>query len=75
MPPENPNRNSMDDFGRKIGQAVNEMEKEARRFIDYFEAEVVPDIRKGSTDALRVASDKLSKFADYLDDQKRKNQK
>lgn len=75
MAPDDPNRNSMDDLGRKIGQAVGEMEKEARRFIDYFEAEVVPDIRKGSTDALRVAAAKLSKFADSLDDQKRKNRK
>ncbi len=75
MAADNQNRNSMDDLGRKIGQTVGEMEKEAKRVIDYFETEVVPNLRKGSTETLRTAASKLAEFADYLDDQKRKQQK
>ncbi|HWR16766.1 MAG TPA: hypothetical protein VN577_18210 [Terriglobales bacterium] len=70
------NRASAEDLGervgRKIGETVNQLEKEAERLISYIEKEVVPDVRKGSTQALRTAATKLAEFADYLDDQKRK---
>jgi hypothetical protein len=62
----------MDDLGRKIGKTVGEMEKEAERVINYINAEVVPAVREQSTVGLRKAAEKLSEFADYLDDRKRK---
>ena len=69
---------SMEDFGAKvgrtIGEAVNQVEKESEKLIGFINSEVVPAIRGESTAALRTAAEKLSKFADYLDDQKKKKQ-
>lgn len=70
MNPENKNR--MDDFGRKIGETVGEMEKEAEKLISYINAEVVPAVREQSSVGLRKAAEKLAEFANYLDDSKRK---
>ena len=68
----------MDDFNRKvedasarvsktIGEAAERLEKEIPEFIKYLNDEVVPAMRTHSTKALRVASQKLSEFADYMD--------
>lgn len=64
-----------DRVGRKIGETVGQLEKEAERLISYINAEVVPAVRQESTTALRTAAQKLAEFADYLDDQKRKQAK
>jgi hypothetical protein len=72
----------MSDFNRKVedtGARVNKsiadfaerLEKESAELINYLNDEVVPAIRTHSTKALRVASEKLSKLADYMDEQKR----
>ncbi|HXZ79458.1 MAG TPA: hypothetical protein VEG30_05965 [Terriglobales bacterium] len=58
--------------GRKIGETVGDMEKETERLVAYLNTEVVPAAREHSTRALRIAAQKLAEFADYLDDQKRK---
>lgn len=68
----------MNDFNRKVedasarvSQTVNEatqrLEKEIPEFIKYLNEEVVPAVRTHSTKALRVASEKLSEFADYME--------
>lgn len=68
----------MNDFNRKVedasarvSQTVNEatqrLEKEIPEFIKYLNDEVVPAVRTHSTKALRVASEKLSEFADYME--------
>ena len=73
----------MSDFNRKVedtGARVNKsiadfaerLEKESTELINYLNDEVVPAIRSHSTKALRVASEKLSNLADYMDEQKRK---
>ena len=70
----------MNDFNRKVGsasarvsQSINDaaerLEKEIPEFIKYLNDEVVPAVRTHSTKALRVASQKLSEFADYMDQQ------
>jgi len=59
-------------LGRKIGETVGELEQETERLIAYLNAEVVPAAREHSTRALRTAAQKLAEFADYLEDQKRK---
>ena len=61
--------------GRTIGETVGQLEKEAERLINYLNSEVVPAVRQESTVALRNAAQKLSEFADYLDDRKRKQDK
>ncbi len=68
----------MTDFNRKVegasarvSQTINDaterLEKEIPEFIKYLNDEVVPAVRTHSTKALRVASKKLSEFADYMD--------
>ena len=68
----------MNDFNRKVedasarvsktvADAAEKIEKEIPEFIKYLNDEVVPTVRQHSTKALRVASEKLSEFADYMD--------
>jgi hypothetical protein len=68
----------MNDFNRKvedasarvsqtISDAATRLEQEIPVFIKYLNDEVVPAVRTHSTKALRVASQKLSEFADYMD--------
>jgi glutamyl-tRNA reductase len=72
---------SMTDFNRKVedasarvnksvAEATDRIEKETAEFIAYLNDEVVPAVRQHSTKALRIASDKMSKLADYLDEAK-----
>jgi glutamyl-tRNA reductase len=69
---------SMNDFNRKVedasarvnksvADAAERIEKETAEFITYLNNEVVPAVRQHSTKALRVAAEKMSKMADYLD--------
>ena len=71
----------MNDFNRKVegasarvSQTINDaaerLEKEIPEFIKYLNDEVVPAVRTQSTKALRVASQKLAEFADYMDQQR-----
>ncbi len=68
----------MNDFNRKVedassrvsqtlNDAADRLEKEIPEFIQYLNNEVVPAVRTHSTKALRVASKKLSEFADYME--------
>lgn len=68
----------MNDFNRKvedasarvsqtINDAADRLEKEIPEFIKYLNDEVVPAVRIQSTKALRVASQKLSEFADFME--------
>lgn len=68
----------MNDFNRKVegastrvSQTINDaaerLEKEIPEFIKYLNDEVVPAVRSHSTKALRVASQKLGEFADYME--------
>ena len=70
----------MNDFNRKVegasarvSQTINDaaerLEKEIPEFIKYLNDEVVPAVRTHSTKALRVASQKLTEFADYMEQQ------
>jgi glutamyl-tRNA reductase len=71
----------MKDFNRKVedasarvnksvAEAADRMEKETAEFITYLNDEVVPAVRQHSTKALRIAVEKMSKLADYLDEVK-----
>ena len=68
----------MNDFNRKVegasarvSQTINDaterLEKEIPEFIKYLNDEVVPAVRTHSTKVLRIASEKLAEFADYMD--------
>jgi len=55
---------------KKIAEFAERLEKETADLINYLNNDVVPAARTQSTRALRVASKKLSEFADYLERQK-----
>ena len=68
----NISRTLMNDFNRKVEEAAERLEKETAEFIKYLNDEVVPAVRQHSTKALRIASQKLASFADYMEHHQRK---
>ena len=52
---------------QKVTAAAERIEKDAQELIAYLNAEVVPAIRTNSTKVMRVASEKLTKLADHLE--------
>jgi hypothetical protein len=73
----------MNDFNRKVeeasarlNQSINEMtttlEKETAELVEYLNAEVVPAVRQHSTKALRIAAEKLSELANYMETHEKK---
>jgi vacuolar-type H+-ATPase subunit H len=68
----------MNDFNRKVEEAtarlnksIAEMtaslEKETADLVKYLNEEIVPEARQHSTKALRMASEKLARLADYME--------
>ena len=57
--------------GKTVADAADRLEKELPEFVKYLNDEVVPAVREGSTKALRAASQKLSEFADYMEQNER----
>ncbi len=55
-----------------LGDASQRLEEETQTLIKYINDELVPAIRDHSTNALRIASEKLAKAADQMDSSKRK---
>ncbi len=55
-----------------LGDASQRLEEETQLLIKYINDELVPSIRQGSTNALRIASEKLAQAADHMDSSKRK---
>lgn len=55
---------SLEDVGRR-------MDEEIEGLIRWFNNEVVPSVRQHSSRTLRSAAEKLTQFADHMDDLKR----
>ncbi len=55
---------------RSVHNVVENLEKETAELINYLNNEVVPAVRSHSTKALRIAAEKLSRLADYMDQHK-----
>jgi len=60
-------------FDERVNQAIHEaaerLDRESEKLIAYINDEVVPAVREHSSRGLRVAAEKLAKFADYMDQQ------
>ncbi len=54
-------------FNRSVANIAESLEKETAELVTYLNDEVVPAVRAHSSQALRTASGKLAKFADYLE--------
>jgi hypothetical protein len=59
-----------EDFGRKMDRGAKRLEEEGEKLIAYLNNEVVAAIRGNSSKALRIASEKLSQLANYMDQKK-----
>lgn len=58
----------MADWNGKVQEAVDRTEAEVRKLIHYLNDEVVPDVRKQSSSALKIAAQRLQELAKSLDD-------
>lgn len=54
-------------INQKVAEVTETAEKEMSEIIDYLNREVVPTVRQHSTQALRIASEKLAKLAEYME--------
>jgi hypothetical protein len=61
---------SVEAAGEKVQQRLKQdgWDEEAERLIGYFNDEVVPAIRSHSSEALKIASRKLSRLAELLEE-------
>jgi hypothetical protein len=59
-----PRPTPLEDIGRRVDDEIEQM-------ISYINDEVVPAVRGHSSRALRTAAEQLSKFADYMDRQRK----
>jgi hypothetical protein len=55
----------------KLHEAGTRVEDELRRVITYINDEVVPDVRKNGSTALRAAAEQMQKLAQKMDDHTR----
>ena len=55
------------DWNAKVQETADRAEAEVRKLIEYMNDEVVPDVRKHSSIALRAAADRLRDLAQTLD--------
>ena len=69
--PPRPGGSPFENFGRRVeeqlGAAGPRIEEEVRRIIDYLNDEVVPEVRRQSSTALRYASIELGRLAEHLE--------
>jgi len=54
-------------FGKSVAEATETIEKESADLLNYLNDEVVPAVRQHSTKALRIAAEKLTRLANYMD--------
>ena len=55
---------------QQLRDAAARAEEELRRVVTYINDEVVPDIRRNGSQALRAASDELQKLAQRMDERR-----
>lgn len=60
-------QNDRKDRSASFENVGRRMDEEIEKLIAYINDDVVPSVRSHSTRALRVAAERLSRFADYMD--------
>ena len=74
-PAPQPGKSTFENFGRKVDARVGNVgpriEEEVKRVIAYLNDQVVPQVRRDSSSALRAAAEQLGRLADHLDQQRR----
>lgn len=51
----------------KLSDAIPRIEADVQRVVKYINDEVVPQVRRESSEALRSAAEQLRKLADYME--------
>ncbi len=59
-------------MNQKIGNVSERLDQDTEHIVNYINDEVVPAVRSRSSKALRIASEQLSRLADYLEQHSRK---
>ena len=54
----------------QVREAAERVEGELRRVVTYINDEVVPDVRKNGSEALRAAARELQRLAQHMDDRR-----
>lgn len=71
MADEKTTNNNFERFGRKVDEkmkdAMPKIEAELQRVIRYMNDEVVPEVRREGSDALRAAAEQLRKLAEFME--------
>jgi hypothetical protein len=66
-----PGSSPFESFGRKVDEHLSgvapKIEDEVRKVIAYLNDEVVPQVRRNSSEALRNAAEQLGKLAEHLE--------
>jgi hypothetical protein len=65
MPKEEPKR-----WEQQLREAAGRVEEDLHHVVTYINDEVVPDIRRNSSHALRAAASELQKLAQRMDDRR-----
>ncbi len=60
----------MAQWEERVHTAAAEAEAEVKRLIQYLNDEVVPDVRRHGSAALRTAAEQLDRLAQKMDDRK-----
>jgi hypothetical protein len=55
----------------RLHEAGNRMEEELKKVITYINDEVVPEVRRNGSDALRAAAQQMEKLAQKMDERAR----
>lgn len=70
MSPE-PYRTSSPGWETRLREAAAHVETDLRRLVDYLNDEVVPDVRRNGSAALRSAAGELQRLAERMEDSNR----
>jgi hypothetical protein len=72
MPVEDPETpyGSRRPWEQRLHQAGNRIEEDLQRFVRYINDEIVPDVRRNGSEALRSAAAELNRLAQRMDDSK-----
>ena len=67
-----PNDESKRKWEKQLREGATHLEEDLRRFAKYVNDEIVPDVRRNSSEALRDAAAELHKLAARMDDHARR---
>jgi hypothetical protein len=67
-----PNDESKRKWEQQFREAGTHLEEDLRRFSKYINDEIVPDVRRNGSEALRAAAAELHKLAQRMDDHARR---